>query len=158
MQSKQAFRECAVFDSLSDADLDKVVSLSQPTELAAGVTLFTEGSPAKDIYVLEKGKIALQMQLPQVQPHLTRRITVDVMSKGELVGWSAVVEPYRYTFTAVCLEPCQLHAVDGAKLRTLLRDDHKVGYVVLSRLIRIVASRLDETRHVLISERLATSQ
>ena len=47
------------------------------------------------------------------------------------------------------------HAV---KLRTLLQDDTRIGYEVLSRLTGVVASRLDETRHVLISERLLSNQ
>lgn len=156
MTPKQAFKECAVFESLSDPDLDRIVALAQPSDWEAGATLFGEGSPAKDLFVLEKGKIALQMHLSTGNSQLAKRVTVDVVTKGDVVGWSAVVEPYKYNFTAVCLEPTRLLGIDGSKLRGLLRDDYRMGYEVLRRLIQVVASRLDETRHVLISERLAT--
>ncbi|MBI4297770.1 MAG: Crp/Fnr family transcriptional regulator [Chloroflexi bacterium] len=158
MTSKQVFKECPVFDSLSEADLERLAAISLSQEWGAGVTIFTEGSPAKDLYVLERGKVALQMQLPSAQPQFSKRITVDVATKGDVFGWSAVVEPHKYTMSAVCLEPTKALAMDGFKLRNLLKGDQRVGYEVLSRLIGVVASRLDETRHVLISERLASTQ
>ncbi len=156
MTSKQVFKECSVFASLSESDLDRIAGLAQPTDWEAGVTLFGESSPAKDLFVLERGKVALQMHLGGGQTQRAKRVTVDVVTKGDVVGWSAVVEPYKYNFTAICLEPTRLLGIDGARLRDLLRDDHRIGYEVLSRLIQVVASRLDETRHVLISERLAS--
>ena len=156
MSPKLLLRECPIFESLVDEDLEKLAAMCSPVEWGAGATIFAEGNLARDLYVVEKGKVALQMQLPVTQPHLSKRITVDVVTKGEMVGWSAVVEPYKYTLTAVSLEPTRLMAIDGARLKALLKDDYRIGFEVMSRLIGVVASRLDETRHVLISERLAS--
>ncbi|MBI4294621.1 MAG: cyclic nucleotide-binding domain-containing protein [Chloroflexi bacterium] len=157
MTVKQALKQCPVFQPLSDADMDRMVSISQPREYEAGSALFTEKAVAEELYVLEKGRVALQMQLSLAQPQLSKRVTVDVVSQNEVLGWSALVEPYRYTLTAVCLEPSRVLALDGIKLRALLQDNHRIGYEVLSQLISVVASRLDETRHVLISERLLST-
>lgn len=158
MTSKQVFKVCPLFDSLSEADLERFAAISLPQEWGAGVTIFAEGNPAKDLYVVEQGKVALQMHLPSAQAQLSKRITVDVATKGDVFGWSAVVQPHTYTLTAVCLERTTVLAVDGFKLRNLLKDDHRIGHEVLSQLIGVVASRLDETRHLLISERLAPTQ
>jgi CRP-like cAMP-binding protein len=140
---------------LSEADTEKFAALSLPQEWGAGVTIFAEGNPANDLYVVEQGKVALQMHLPSTQAQISRRITVDIATKGEVFGWSAVVQPHTYTLTAVCLERTRGLAIDAFKLRNLLKADHRIGYEVLSQLIGVVASRLDETRHLLISERLA---
>ena len=158
MTSKQVFKECQLFDSMSDADLERLVAISSPQEWGAGGTIFTEGNPAKDLYVLERGKVALQMNLPSTQPQLAKRITVDVATRGEVFGWSAVVQPHIYTLTVVCLESTTGLAIDGFKLRNLLKAEHRIGYEVLSGLIGVVASRLDETRHLLISERMGPTQ
>ena len=155
MTSKQVFKDCPLFDSLSETDLEKFAAISLPQEWGAGSTVFAEGNPAKDLYVVEQGKVALQMQLPPMQAQLSKRITVDVATKGAALGWSAVVQPHTYTLTAVCLERTRVLAMDGFKLRNLLKADQRIGYEVLSQLIGVVASRLDETRHLLISERLA---
>ncbi len=158
MTSKQVFKECRLFDSLTDADLEKLVAISSPQEWGAGSTIFTEGNPAKDLYVIERGKVALQANLPSTLPQLAKRVTVDVASSGDVFGWSAVVKPHVYTLTVVCLENTTGLAVDGFKLRNLLKAEQRIGYEVLSRLIGVVASRLDETRHLLISERMVPTQ
>ena len=83
-----------------------------------------------------------------------RKITIDIVTRNEIVGWSAMVEPYTYTLTAVCLQNVKALSVNGFKLRCLLQDNPHIDRKVLKELIKVVASRLDDTRQVLISERL----
>ncbi len=155
MTSSLIIKACSVFESLSDADLEKISGVSR--EYEAGNTVFSVGDLADELYMVEEGKIALQIQLPVAhQPQLSRRVTVDLVTRGEVFGWSAVVEPHRYTMTAVCLGPTKVFAIDGVLLRALLSNDHHIGYKVLNHLIKVVASRLDETRQVLVSERLVS--
>lgn len=158
MAAREVLRECPIFESLTDTQIGAIVGISKPRDFDPGASVFSEANNAEELFVLEKGKVALQMHLSVQQPQFSRRITVDIVNKGEPFGWSAVVEPHRYTLTAICLEPSKVLAIDGLRLKTLLHTDHQMGYEVLSRLINVVASRLDETRQVLISERLTSLQ
>ncbi|MBI2957450.1 MAG: cyclic nucleotide-binding domain-containing protein [Chloroflexi bacterium] len=153
MTMKNALKECGVFCTLGNADLDQIEKFSSVEDYQAGATIFTEGTSSQKLYVLQSGKVALQMQLPN-QSRVGRRVSVDIVTRNEAFGWSALVEPHLYTLMAVCLEPTRVVAVDAGKLRSLLDEDKRVGYELLKRLIGVVASRLEETRHVLISERL----
>ncbi len=47
-------------------------------------------------------------------------------------------------------------SISGAKLRWLLEDNPKIGYELLKGLIKVVASRLEETRQLLIADRSLT--
>ncbi|MBI2288660.1 MAG: cyclic nucleotide-binding domain-containing protein [Chloroflexi bacterium] len=154
MNTKQVLKECSVFSALSDSELDRIASLAVEKQYEAGTTIFEEGDSAQEFFVLQEGKVALQMTFSERQGQLGRRITVDVVNKNEIVGWSAIVEPYTYTLTAVCLQKVNALSIDGSKFRRLLRDNHHIGYEVLKETIKVVASRLDDTRQVLISERL----
>lgn len=154
MAARRVLRECRIFAGLSEGEEDRIAALAVPKEFGAGATIFSEGSPAEAIYVLEKGRVALQMQLPGERPQVSRRVTVDVVSEGEAFGWSAAVARRLYTLSAMCLEPTRVLALDGAKLNALFQEDYRIGYKVMSQLIDVVASRLDETRRVLVSERL----
>ncbi len=156
MTAKQVLRGCEVFSTLSEAELEKVASSALEKEYEAGTTIHREGDSAEELLVLEEGKVAVQMTLPKEQGQMSRRITVDVVTKNEVVGWSAIVEPYTYTFTSVCLQKVKALSISGTKLRWLLRDNPKIGHEVLKELIKVVASRLNETRRVLVSERLLT--
>lgn len=158
MIAKQVLRECKVFSALTDTELEKVASSVIEKNYEAGTTIFPEGSSAEELLVLEEGKIALQMTLPRESGQMSRRITIDIVTNNELVGWSAIVAPYRYTFTGVCLQKVKALSLSGSKLRMLLQNEPKIGYEILKELIKVVASRLDETRQLLVSERLWTAQ
>ncbi len=156
MTTKQTLKECQLFSALTDAELEKIVNLATDKEYEAGTTIFQEGDSAEELFVLQEGKVALQMMLPTAPAQMSRRVTVDVITKNEALGWSAIVEPYVYTLTTVCLQKTKVLAINSIKLRPLLRDNHNIGYEVLGGLIKVVASRLDDTRQVLVSERLLT--
>jgi CRP-like cAMP-binding protein len=157
MTTKQVLKECKVFSGLSDAELEKVLSSVLEKQYEAGTTIFQGGDSAVELLIVQEGKVALQMTLPDAEGQMSRRITVDIVTKNETVGWSAIVEPYTYNFTAVCLQKVNALSISGNKLRWLLQDNHEIGYKVLKELIKVAASRLDETRQVLASERLLTS-
>jgi len=155
---KQMLRESHLFEQLNDTDLDSITSISRSREYEAGATIFTEKGLAEELYIVEKGKVALQMQLSLSHPQLSKKVTVDIVTQNEVFGWSVLVAPYKYTLSAVCLEHTRVTATDGIKLRSLIQNNHRLGYEVLNQLIKVVASRLDETCHVLISERSLSVQ
>lgn len=156
MKMEQVLKECRLFSTLSGAALEKIASLAVEKDYDAGTTIFREGDSADYLLVLEEGRVALQIALPEAPGGMVRRGTVDVVTKNEVVGWSAIVEPYIYTLTAVCLQKTRVLSISGVKLRGLIRDNQVVGYGILKELVKVVASRLDDTRQVLISERSLT--
>ena len=158
MTIKQVLRESLVFSTLSDAELEKVLSLVLEKQYEAGTTLFQEGDSAAELLILQEGKVTLQMTIPKGQAQGSRRITVDVVPRNEVVGWSAIVEPYVYTLTAVCLQNVKALSISGIRLRNLLQDNPKIGFEILGGFIKVVASRLHDTRRVLVSERLLMPQ
>lgn len=154
MTTKQSLKECGVFSTLRGQELELVASSVLEKQYEAGTIIFQEGDEATELLVLQEGLVAVQMELSAAQAQMSRRITVDIVAANEVVGWSAIVEPHIYTFTAVCLQKVRALSLSGNKLRWLLRDNPGIGYEVHKGLIRVVASRLDDTRRVLISERL----
>ncbi|MBI2852859.1 MAG: cyclic nucleotide-binding domain-containing protein [Chloroflexi bacterium] len=146
-----------VFSALGEDDLATVASFATGRTYEPGGTVFNEGDKARDILVLTEGRLAVQMALPTPSSQPGRRITVDIIGEKEVFGWSALVEPYVYTLTAVCLQKATVLAIDGDKLRALLQQKADIGYHVLKGLAKVVASRLQDTRQVLISERLLTA-
>lgn len=151
---ESGLRECGLFSALNGEDLKAVAGFAAERVYEPGSTVFGEGDKAHEILILKEGRIALQMTLPAPAGQLGRRITVDIVGEKEAFGWSALVEPYRYTMTAVCLQKAAVLAIDGEKLKALLQQKPETGYQVFKGLISVVASRLQDTRHVLVSERL----
>ena len=154
MTAKQVLKDCVLFLGLSDNELERVANLSVEKQYEAGTTIFSAGDSAEELFVVQEGRIAVQMTLPETGDLASRRITVDVVTKNEIAGWSAILEPYKYTFTAVCMQHTVVLSISGIKLRSLLRDNPKIGYEVMEGLAKVMAAGLNDTRQVLISERL----
>ena len=154
MTAKQVLKDCVLFSGLSDSELEKVAGSVVEKQYEAGTAMFVTGDDAEELFVLQEGRVAVQMTLPKTGELASRRITVDVVTKNEIAGWSAIVEPYKYTFTAVCMQKTAALSISGEKLRWLLRDNPKIGYEVMEGLAKVMAAGLNDTRQVLISERL----
>ncbi len=142
-----------LFEKLSEEQLDEVLKLCVEREYAPQREMFEEGDPADYLYLVEQGKIAIEMALPSSTSPARKRATVEVAGEGEVVGWSALVEPYQYTFSATTLERTKVIAIDGPGLRRLLDQNPRIGYQVSKGLFSVVSSRLNATRLLLISER-----
>jgi CRP-like cAMP-binding protein len=151
---KGTLQRSQVFSTLDDAGLDAVANTAIERAFEPGTTIFHEGDSASELLILQEGKVALQMAMPGDGAMPGRRITVDVVTANDMIGWSALVDPYIYTLTSVALQETKALSLGADKLRRLLEQNPAIGYLVLAELIKVVASRLTDTRRVLVSERL----
>jgi CRP-like cAMP-binding protein len=65
---------------------------------------------------------------------------------GDVVGWSAIVPPYRATSTAVALVDTELAVFEGERLREALTTDQTLAADLYPVLLNAVARRLEGTR------------
>ncbi len=151
---KNTLRRSKVFSTIDDAGLDLIANTAIERTFEPGATIFREGDGANEFCILQEGKAALQMALPGDGAGSGRRITVDIVSANEVIGWSALVAPHIYTLTGVALQETKALSLGAEKLRWLLQQNPAIGYLVLAELIKVVAARLTDTRRVLVSERL----
>lgn len=149
MANKQVLRQCSVFSALSSGEIDRIADLAVEKDYEAGAVMFQEKDRADELLILEEGKVALQISSP-VPPG--RKVTVDVASSGEVVAWAPLIEPRIHDSTAICLQKTRVLCIEAARLHSLLRDDNTSGKIMLG-LVHAVVSRLNDTRHLLVSER-----
>jgi len=142
---KEILARSELFSRLSDSEVEKVAELGREEVYKAGEILFSEGSLARDCYVVEEGRVALDMNL-SVYSGLGKYGTVDIMTKGDAFGWSALGGSHVLTMTARCLERVEVIAIDGDSLYSLFDQDHSLGFKMMGGLIAIVDSRLRNMR------------
>jgi CRP/FNR family transcriptional regulator, cyclic AMP receptor protein len=105
-----------------------------------GEFLFHEGEAADRFYVVRSGRVAIQMRLP------TEGVVLDTAREGDVVGWSWLVPPYRWTFDARATEGTSVIAFDGACLRAKCDEDPGLGYALLQRVVQVMSARLHSAR------------
>lgn len=142
-----------IFKGIEENFLKKLANVGQEIVYARGHIIFQEGEEAKALYILRDGQVSLDMKIDMGQGQGVHQATVDSAKKGTAFGWSALIEPHRYTLTATCLEPVSLIVFEADKLRSLLDSEPSLGYHVMKKMAKLIAIRLEHTRNLLLSER-----
>jgi CRP-like cAMP-binding protein len=124
-----------------DADaLALVAGCADNLHARAGEYLFREGEAADSFFVLREGRVALEMR------HPVGVAVLDTAERGDVLGWSWLVPPYRWTFDGRAVEDVRLVRFDGACLRDKCAADPELGYALLKRIVGVMSARLHSAR------------
>ena len=129
---------------LESSYVDLLIGCASNARFQAGHHLFREGGEAKHFYLIREGTVALEVATPQ------SRMVMETVTEGEVLGWSWLVAPYRWRFSARAVGPVRAIALDGKCLRTKCEKNHDLGYEMLKRTVDIVGRRLESTRFRLL--------
>jgi CRP-like cAMP-binding protein len=129
------------FSDLSDEGLEKLATIAEEENVAAGETLFSEYDPADRFYLIVDGEVNLQYEMGSGEKRV-----VDTLVEGELLVWSALVEPYRCTASGTATKDSKLIRFDAAQLRSTCEEDHELGYRLLEHIAQLLAGRLEGAR------------
>jgi CRP-like cAMP-binding protein len=106
-----------------------------------GHTLFEEGKPGTHIFLIGDGQVEVLYNIGEEGPS-----RVDRVGAGEIVGCSALVDPYTYTSTTRCCTDVKAMIMEAESLRNLMNDDCPLGFSILKNLIRMLLDRIIDLR------------
>ena len=146
MVSPEVLRRYPYFAGIGEATLKAIAMIAEEESVAAGTQLFSEGDKVAALSVIVRGEIDIQYLLGNGELR-----TVDTLMDGELLCWSALVEPFRCTATAKAVKKTELVSIAADKLRELCDNDPLLGYKLGLRVAKLLAHRLESTRLQLAS-------
>ncbi|MDD4980580.1 MAG: cyclic nucleotide-binding domain-containing protein [Candidatus Omnitrophica bacterium] len=127
------------FKGLPAKYIDFIVGCTIHQVFKAGEVILKEGDSADKFYLIRSGKVAIYIAQPQ-------EITIQTIGEGDILGWSWLISPYRYRFSARAVENTRVLALDGKCLREKCEKNSDLGYELLKRLMNIFTERLEATR------------
>jgi CRP-like cAMP-binding protein len=130
-----------VFAQLPEAELELISSTARTVRFAARQRLFSEGQPAQACWLIEDGRVALDIAVPG-----RGQVVVQTLGPGDVLGWSWLVQPYRWHYGATSVIPTTATELDTARLRALAEQDPRFGYTLVLTLFEAVLQRLQATR------------
>ncbi len=137
MISPEILRRYSYFAGADDEILSQLAVHSQECNFSPGEYLFKEGEQAEKLYIITRGEVAISLQLGDGTIH-----EVDVMVAGDIVGWSALLQPSNYRAHAIANRQTQAIAIDAKRLMGFCRENHEFGYHIMCELIRSLGQRL----------------
>jgi len=133
--------ELPFFRDFNRESLRLLSASAMHVRLEPGVEIFREGEPADRFYVLRSGRIAIETRGPDGQP-----MVVQVLGAGELVGWSWLLPPHRWQFSARTLEPVDAICFAGSRLRQACDAEQTLGYQMVRGMAESLVQRLAAAR------------
>ncbi len=146
MVSPELLRRFVFFAGFSDEQLKQLAMAGREQAASAGEILFTEGKPAHNLYFLTEGEV----EILNVGTGNQESVALSSLPAGELLGWSAVIEPYLYTATARATRPSRVIVFASAELEKLMSDD-QFSNLLMKKIAHVIGQRLRDTRIQLLS-------
>ena len=130
---------------LDEASRLALARLGRVITVAASEVILREGEINETLAIVLDGRVALRVRVPE-----RGQVTILTVEPGDVVGWSAVVPPYRGSSTALALVDTELLIFDGPQLRLAIAADDHLAAQLYPVLLKAVARRLEGTRGQLL--------
>ena len=148
MVSIDALRQCELFTDLNDEELAKITQICSEETHEPQEIIFGESEVADKVYILQAGRVAVQMHLrSDLEPN--GDVIIEEVTPGRIFGWSALVRQRRFSASVRALEKARVIAIKSADLNALFEENSHIGFVVMKRLADVISSRLRRTRQQL---------
>src|SRR5688572_27623877 len=103
-------------------------------EFPKGTTLFREGEPGKEMFVLQSGKVAISKKVREVEKVLA------TLGPGEFFGEMAIISNKPRNATATVSDDAKLLVIDPKTFERMIRGNSEISV----RMIKKLADRLSE--------------
>lgn len=125
--------------------VERIVEHATVRAYPDGAVLFDEGASADEFHLVVDGRVAVEMYSPGRGTQI-----VDTVDPCETVGWSWLVPPYRWFFTARAMTDTTVVTVDAVALRALADHDPAFGYALLQQVAGVMLERMHAARVQLV--------
>lgn len=141
----EIIREHPFFDGFDEGTLALLAGCAHNRHLRPGEVLFREGENANAFFVVRSGRVSVQIHRPA-----GGGVIVDTVEADEVVGWSWLVEPPRWSFDALAVVDTSLVQFDATCLRDKCDQDPAAGYLFMRHVGQVMADRLKSARAQLL--------
>lgn len=129
----QTLKSLDLFAELSFGELEQIAPLMHLMKVAEGEVLTRKGEPACTFFIILSGNFMLSF-------NEERSFTLH--NKGNIIGLSTVVIPFRYTGTAVALTDGLVLLMQGQEFLRLIQSNSALGDKIMRKINKIVSERM----------------
>ncbi|HEY5362336.1 MAG TPA: cyclic nucleotide-binding domain-containing protein [Streptosporangiaceae bacterium] len=145
MSSSEELTGFPLFDRLTVAQRALVAGVAREVTFTAGTRLFDEGQLASGCWLIRAGQVALGTAVPG-----RGQVVVHTVGPGDVLGWSWLVPPHRWHFSAAATGAVRAVQLETTQLLALADGDPALGYPLALGLFEVLLGRLQNTRSRLL--------
>lgn len=133
---REALADSDFFGSLTEAEIDRLVSFGTVVKLAAGQLLFQKGDPGDRLAVVVSGRVRIGTVTPE-----GREAALNYVEPGQSFGEMALLDGKPRSADATALEPTELFVLERRDVLAFLEHHPEVAL----RIIGVLCQRLRRT-------------
>ena len=118
---------------------------AREAEFIADQVIFHQNEYASQFYLILEGRVAVESYVARAD-----NIPLQIVTAGDVLGWSWLFPPFVWHFQARALEPTTAIFVEGASLLVACEQNPSFGYEVMQRIAQVVIQRLEATQKRLL--------
>jgi CRP/FNR family cyclic AMP-dependent transcriptional regulator len=124
-----------------EAALARLGRTAEERAFAAGHFIFHEGEAAEWLYLVQKGRVALELNVPG-----QGATQLESLRPGDILGLSWLFPPYRWQLDARAVEAVAVLAIAAGELRACMAEEPVFGHALSQRLLHQLYQRLERVR------------
>jgi CRP/FNR family cyclic AMP-dependent transcriptional regulator len=132
-----------LFLGMSEEFLAEVNKILTEKTYNQGDQVFKEGRPGTTFYVIVEGSVKISFG--------SKGYVLDIVTSGEIIGWSSLLEKHTYTASAECLDSCRMFALSRDGFNRVMEKHPDSGMLFFRRLSELIANRYEKIRFRLLS-------
>jgi CRP-like cAMP-binding protein len=129
----QTLKSLDLFADLNFGELEQIAPLMHLMKVTEGEVLTRKGETARTFFIILSGNFMLSF-------NEERSFTLH--NKGNIIGWSTVVTPFRYTGTAIALTDGLVLSMPGQEFLRLIQSNSALGEKIMRKINKIVSERM----------------
>lgn len=137
-------RDIGLFGALSDEVLEHLARTLTTLRVAPGDTVFREGDPARELYVVLEGEMEVNKRSRR-----GRDMRVAILGPSDVFGEMSVIDMQVRSATVRALAPARLLRVSAEEMDALYRHDLKAYALIVLNIARDLSRRLRVTDGIL---------
>jgi CRP-like cAMP-binding protein len=136
-----ALRDHPFLSEMPVSSLRRLANHAYRAVFAPGESIFREGGPADRFFLIRRGLVRLDIEVPG-----RGRVDLETLGADAALGWSWLLAPYRWHLSATAVQRTSMLVFDASMLRALMAADPVLGYEMMRRFNAVMFDRLQATR------------
>ena len=132
----ELLKNVALFDGLSEGELEAVANLCAEQSYPAGGIVIQQGDMGEELFVIQKGQVEIIVMGTRPERPLV------VLGEGQILGEMSLLDYGFRSATGRATVPTIVQIIQGKDFTDLCDRDHHIGYVVMRNLAADLSFKL----------------
>jgi CRP-like cAMP-binding protein len=142
---RDELQEHPFFAEFNDEHLNLISGCAKNVVFKEDEAIAREGQAAEKFYLIRQGRVIIETTVPG-----KGTIICQTLKTGDVLGWSWLFRPHRWTFDVTAADSTRTIEMDGKCLAKKCNEDHELGYHMMKKFAEIMTNRLQMARFQLM--------